>query len=103
MLEIRKATTEDYKCVRQFYHKMIDDMQSMTYRPGWQKEVYPSDAMLREALERGELYVGELEEKQPSHCIGGELEEKQPSYCIGGELEEKQSSHGTGSIISVVR
>ncbi len=61
MLEIRKAITEDYECVRQFYHQMIDDMQSMTYRPGWQKEVYPSNEMLREALERGELYVGEVE------------------------------------------
>lgn len=60
MLEIRRAMPEEYPRVRTFYHQMIDDMQEMTYKPGWQKEVYPSDGMLKEALNRGELYVGEL-------------------------------------------
>lgn len=59
-LIIRKAEMADYENVRSFYHFMIEDMQEMTYKPGWEKDVYPSKEMLQEVIGNGELYMGFL-------------------------------------------
>lgn len=55
---IRKASVDEYQAVRKFYHDLIDRMQDAQYGPGWEKEVYPSDAYLKESLEKQELFVG---------------------------------------------
>ena len=48
----------------------IEEMQEAEYKPGWKKELYPTMEMLREALEKGELYIGEEEWKD---CIMHDL------------------------------
>lgn len=58
MLEIRKASTTEYNAVRNFYHTLIDMMEDAEFHPGWEKEVYPADSYLTEALANGELFVG---------------------------------------------
>lgn len=57
-MRIERAHPEDYQSVRRFYHALIDAMQDHEYRPGWQKDVYPSQAQLRTAIDAGNLYVG---------------------------------------------
>lgn len=54
---IRTARTDEYEAVKEFYYRLIDEMQGTPYHPKWQKGVYPSEEDLRAALERGELYL----------------------------------------------
>ena len=61
MMQIRKAENDEFDAVRTFYHAMIDAMESLPFRPKWQKDVYPSKADLKTAIEEQTLYVGELD------------------------------------------
>lgn len=61
MLKIRRADPEEYKSVRDFYYSLIDAMEQMQYKPRWEKDVYPSQAFLREAIDNHELFIGESE------------------------------------------
>lgn len=60
MLHIRVAKKAEYSKVRAFYHSVIDAMEDAEYKPQWEKDVYPSQEFLMEAIECGELYIGEL-------------------------------------------
>lgn len=51
-----KANEEDYASVRNFYWKLIDEMQSENDKIGWKKGIYPSDDYLMRSLADGELY-----------------------------------------------
>lgn len=59
MLHIRQAREEEFQRVRGFYHILIDEMQSARYKPGWEKEVYPSDEYLLDSIADQTLYIGE--------------------------------------------
>ncbi len=61
MLDIRAARPDEFQAVRAFYHHLIDLMQEAEYRPGWEKDVYPDRDQLRQAIDKQQLYVGELE------------------------------------------
>ena len=61
MLNIRAARSGEYEIIRDFYHSLIDEMQSSPYLPGWEKEIYPTNEYLRACIERGEMYVGEAD------------------------------------------
>lgn len=54
---LQKATTDDFERVRNFYWNLIDEMRGQTNTVGWKKGIYPSDAFLKESLEKGELFV----------------------------------------------
>lgn len=56
---IRKAKTNEYERVLEFYYHLIDDMQGMVYHPKWQKGVYPAPEELKIALENSELFIDE--------------------------------------------
>ncbi len=60
-LQIRRANPEEYERVRDFYYLLIDAMEGAPFSPGWERDVYPSQDFLRSSLEKGELYVGELD------------------------------------------
>ena len=60
---IRKATTDEYTTVRDFYYTMIEWLDTAEYGPGWKKDIYPSPQDLISALENGELWVCELDGK----------------------------------------
>lgn len=58
MIYIRKANKNEFEKVRDFYHTLIDMMETAEYRPGWEKGVYPTDKYLKEAILKKELFVG---------------------------------------------
>ena len=60
MLNIRAARGDEYEAVRAFYHSLIDEMQDLPYFPCWEKDVYPTNEYLMYAVERGEMYLGEV-------------------------------------------
>ena len=57
MLTFERAGAEEFSAIRDFYWRLIDRMSGPEDHIGWRKGVYPSDAFLRESLDRGELYV----------------------------------------------
>ena len=56
-MHFRTAAANEFEAVKSFYYKLIDDMEGSPYHPMWKKDIYPSDDMLRDALEKSELYV----------------------------------------------
>ena len=61
MLDIRLARKDEFQAVRAFYHHLIDLMQGAEYTPGWEKDVYPENEQLRQAIDCQQLYLGERE------------------------------------------
>lgn len=59
----------DYGGVKEFYDSLIDAMEDAPFKPGWKKDVYPTREMLLEAIESGELYIGEEDGKMASCMI----------------------------------
>lgn len=68
MFCIRTGNLEELGKVKGFYDSLIEEMQGTEYDPGWRKDIYPTGEMLREALENGELYIGE-EEGETAACM----------------------------------
>ena len=52
MLTIRQADTNEFTSVVAFYHELIDEMETATYKPGWKKGVYPSDNLLQTSINK---------------------------------------------------
>lgn len=69
MFCIRIGDIDELGKVKDFYDSLIEEMQEAEYKPGWKKDIYPTMEMLREALEKGELYIGEEEGKTASCMI----------------------------------
>lgn len=61
MFIVRIAESEEWKKVLALYETMIDAMQDMEYKPGWKKGIYPSEELVRNAIEKRELYIGILD------------------------------------------
>ena len=57
---ISKAARDEYESVRSFYHSMIDALEGTKYHPKWQKDIYPAPEDMRDAIDRGELYIGRV-------------------------------------------
>ena len=55
MMEIRKTYVQDFQCVRDFYHELID---TSDYVPMWEKDVFPDNDYLMDAVSNGELFAG---------------------------------------------
>lgn len=64
MTEIILAAPGDFPRVRAFYHSLIDEMQSLPTFPGWEKDVFPTDAALLDYISQGEMHL---------LTVGGEL------------------------------
>jgi len=56
-MEIRPALLCEYEAVAAFYDRLIDEMQSAVYKPGWEKGIYPTYAFLEESIRYQELYI----------------------------------------------
>lgn len=61
MLHIQRAEPADTPRVIAFYDDVIDAMHGATYKPGWQKDVYPTRADLADAVSAGTVYAGILD------------------------------------------
>ena len=57
---ISKASRDEYESVRFFYHSMTDALEGTKYHPKWQKDIYPAPEDLRDAIDKGELYIGRV-------------------------------------------
>ena len=60
---ISKASRDEYESVRFFYHSMTDALEGTKYHPKWQKDIYPAPEDMRDAIDRGELYIGRVGER----------------------------------------
>ena len=58
-MNIRRARWEEKRPIRDFYNHLIIKNAGTIHDIGWKVDQYPSEELLRQALERGELYVGE--------------------------------------------
>ena len=63
VLKIRTANMDEYYSVRDFYYSLIDAMEDAEFKPGWQKDVYPTQEFLIKSIKNDELYIGKLDEK----------------------------------------
>lgn len=61
MIRIRVANDNDYIRVRDFYYSLIDAMEDAEYKPGWEKDIYPTQEFLINSIKNKELYVGETD------------------------------------------
>lgn len=61
-LKVRKATADDMDAVLDFYANMIDEMQGTDFDILWKHDEHPSNAFLRESVERGYLFIGIAED-----------------------------------------
>ena len=61
MLQIRTADSSDYSNVIDFYYSLIDAMEDAEYKPGWEKDIYPTQEFLIRSIESNELYIGEMD------------------------------------------
>lgn len=57
-MEIRLAQIDEFGEIRSFYHSLIDAMEDARYKPGWEKEVYPTDTYLTDSINKKELWIG---------------------------------------------
>ena len=68
-MQIRKAEENDFDAVRDFYHSMIDAMEGTPFHPKWQKDIYPSRADLKTAIDEQSMYIGVLGDKIASAMV----------------------------------
>ena len=59
MFNIRVAKQEDYEHIRDFYYEVTDGMENSQFKPGWQKDIYPTQEFLIDSIKKGEMYIGE--------------------------------------------
>lgn len=69
MLQIRTAHPVDYADVRDFYYALTDAMEHAEFKPGWEKDVYPTQDFLHSSIENAELYIGELDGRMVSCMV----------------------------------
>lgn len=68
-MKIRVANDQDFEAIKEFYYKVIDAMESAAYKPGWEKDIYPTREMLKEAIHSNEMYIGTIENNIVSAMI----------------------------------
>ncbi|UUX33115.1 GNAT family N-acetyltransferase [Fundicoccus culcitae] len=59
-MELQRVHTNEFTAIQLFYHQLIEMMEGSPYLPGWEKDIYPSDEMLHDALNKHELYAVEI-------------------------------------------
>ena len=69
MTEIRLATIEEYDRVLAFYYATIDMMKDSEFNSLWKKDVYPSNAYIKESIEKGELWICEIDGQISSSMV----------------------------------
>ncbi len=55
-MNIKKAQEKDYSKIKNFYYSLIDAMSDSEYKPGWEKDIYPSQEFLLSSIKNKELY-----------------------------------------------
>ncbi len=60
-MELFCATPNEYEAIRDFYYDLIDAMDSYEYSALWQKDIYPSQEFLKNAIKNHEIYFAKDE------------------------------------------
>lgn len=60
-MKIQCAEAKDYAKVRDFYYSLIDAMEHAKFKPGWERDIYPTQYFLRASIHNGELYFAKSE------------------------------------------
>ena len=68
-MDIRIAEDNEKEAIKAFYDAVIDGMADSPFNPRWEKGVYPSDAMIGDAIQNRELYIGKIESRIDSAMI----------------------------------
>ncbi len=71
-LIIRKAGPREYERALSFYYTLTDKLRSAEYDPRWRREVYPSRAYIKNAVEKGEMYFAVLPKEKTEKAGDGE-------------------------------
>lgn len=71
MITLRKAQIHEYDAVRSFYHRLIDMMEDAVYKPAWEKDVYPANQYMKDAIAAEQLYVGFLKDNHSADGYAG--------------------------------
>ena len=53
----RKAEKEDFYKIRNLYWTLIDKEQDDPSFPHWKKGIHPSDEIIQDGIDKGDLYV----------------------------------------------
>ena len=53
----RKAEKEDFDKIKSLYWTLIDQEQDDPSFPHWKKGIHPSDEMIQDSIDKGDLYV----------------------------------------------
>lgn len=66
---IRKAVQEDLNIVEEIYNEILENEEKTTSYTNWKKGLYPTITTAKNALEAGNLFVGEEEDKTLYGCV----------------------------------
>ena len=62
-MTFRKAEKEDFYKIRSLYWNLIDQEQDAPSFPHWKKGIHPSDEMIQDSIDTGQLYVCQMMRK----------------------------------------
>lgn len=63
MLQIKPVGITEYTNVRDFYYSLIDEMEQSEFKPGWERDIYPTQEFLIQSIESNELFIGMINEQ----------------------------------------
>jgi len=66
VLTIRRAEITDYADVERFYCEIIESMRDAEFKPEWEMGVYPTEQLLKNAIQEQTLFITHLE----NHLVG---------------------------------
>ena len=60
-MEIRQAKISELNDVMQYYYDITDDMKGSEFKPGWEKDVYPTREAVQNAIQNDELFIAVID------------------------------------------
>ena len=98
-MEIRQAKISELNDVMQFYYDITDDMKGSEFKPGWEKDVYPTREAVQNAIQNDELFIAVIDKTVVAsmilnhECTDGY---ENASWNISATPEEIISIHALG-------
>jgi len=99
MIKVRQAMMAEYNDVEKFYCGLIDSMRESEFKPEWKMGVYPTEKLLKDAIEQGTLYLAHLENRLAGAMIMNhdcEPEYGSVKWQINAKREEVMAVHLLG-------
>jgi len=66
MITVRPAKADELDSVMDFYSELIESMRGSEFKPEWEMGVYPTEQLLKDAIESRTLFLAHLD----SHLVG---------------------------------